>query len=289
MELETLNGCLVCGSSKTAIIDSVANLQECASCRYVFVSPRPTTAELIRYYSKPSKYDDWISEEAARDELWLRRLKKMERTKKPGTIFDVGTGIGQFLSHARGFYTGVFGTEVSKSAIDIAKKKYGVDIMNGEVETMSISQTFDNVTLFHVLEHVPDPKRLLEKCRSLLTPGGILVIAVPNDLRSMELKIRSLLKHTMNRQTDRFGPLGISKIVLDGSVDEIHLSQFTPASLASLVTKSGFTVVENSLDPYFAKQGRKLAIHMAYYKFHSLLHRIFGINLYNTIWLYSRP
>jgi hypothetical protein len=110
---------------------------------------------------------------------------------------------------------------------------------------------------------------------------------VPNDLLSWELKMRTWLKRR-KQGTASIGRHGIPKIELDGSVDEIHLSQFTPNSLRRLLEDSGFEVINESLDPFFAKKGLKLALFQLYYAFHLALHFIFGVNRYNTIWMVGR-
>jgi len=251
----------------------------------VFANPRPTAAALAQYYSKPSKFDAWLDEESERNILWKRRLKIMNSWKKPGSLLDVGAGIGQLLAHAKHDFTEVYGTEISDSAMAIAQNKYGVQLIKGQLEDIQFDRTFDNVSLFHILEHVPNPRSFLEKCASLLSPGGRIFIGVPNDLLSWELKSRTAFKRLRRRLPPHTGPLGLPKIQLDGSVDEIHLSQFTPASLNVALAKAGFRVIESTLDPYFAKKGLKLRIHQLYYHVHLTLHRLFRTNHYNTIFV----
>lgn len=292
MELETLTSCLSCHNEHLDKIDPSADLCKCPDCGYVFVNPRPTVQSIIEYYSKPTKYDIWISEEKARDALWLRRLRKMRKFKRAGSLLDVGTGIGQFLFKARSFYERVFGTEISESAILVGREKYGMEIMQGELASLSFNQKFDNISLFHILEHVPDPKLLLKKCHNLLSEKGILTIAVPNDLLSWELKVRTMIKKVKNNikggSNNTYGKYGIPRIVLDGTVDEIHLSQFTPESLSRMVKDAGLDILDLSLDPYFAKTGWKLIAHHFHYTIQSLLNRMAGLNRYNTIWLVAK-
>lgn len=277
MPNEVVAKCNFCGSSRFADLDASANLKRCLDCDYAFVSPRPSLDDLKKYYSKPSKYDVWLDQIDARELLWKRRLAKIRKFKIAGKLLDVGAGIGQLLHQAKNDFAGVDGLEISASAIVIAKEKYGLNLRQGTIEELSFDKTYENITLFHVLEHVHDPRFVLEKCKSLLVPGGTLMIAVPNDLKSMELKLRNMKR--------KIGKFGIPPIVLDGSVDEIHLSQFTPSSLAGALERVGFKVVDVSLDPYFAKTGWKLLVHRLYYAFHSSLNKLSGANFYNTIWV----
>ena len=100
MELETLDSCNLCNSKQIQSIDPDNNICKCQYCGYIFNNPRPTSDEISSFYSKPNQYDLWLSDEQARDSLWKRRLKKMRKSRKTGTLLDIGTGIGQFLQQA---------------------------------------------------------------------------------------------------------------------------------------------------------------------------------------------
>ncbi len=186
---EIVLACGVCGSNRIQKIDSDFNFCRCESCGFIFDSPRPSFAEISAFYSQAGKYDVWLDGERARDLLWKRRLKKLLRTGAKGRLLDIGTGYGQFLHHARSHFAEVSGTEISESAVALAKEKYGLSLLAGEVEALGLPpQSFDTITLFHVLEHVPDPGKLVTLCHDLLRAQGILVIAVPNDVVAWTLK-----------------------------------------------------------------------------------------------------
>jgi 2-polyprenyl-3-methyl-5-hydroxy-6-metoxy-1,4-benzoquinol methylase len=157
METEKIDQCNVCNGSRILQIDNTIHLCKCAECGYIFDNPRSTVEAISEFYSKPTQYDDWLAELDARDGLWLRRIEKLKATKKEGTILNIGAGIGQFLHHSKSHYQDIFGTEVSASAISNAKTKYGIDLMQGSIESINFgNQKFDNITMFHVLEHVHD-------------------------------------------------------------------------------------------------------------------------------------
>lgn len=286
-EMETLQSCMVCQSGRIESVDPEWHFCRCSACGYVFDSPRPTYDELVAFYSRPAKYDHWVREETARDALWKRRLKKLLRHRRPGSLLDVGTGIGQFLHHAKPFFLSVHGTEVSKSAIQTAKEKYGLEVDRGQVEQMNLpAASFDNLTLFHVLEHVPNPAKLVETCHRLLRQNGVLVVAVPNDVLAWTSKIKKLGKRLCIPPFNKFSPvLGISRA---GLSREIHLSHFTPPVLRQLLTNGGFSVVEESLDPYYVARGPMAVIHAAYYSFHKALFDLLRVNRYDTIWMVAR-
>lgn len=288
-ERETLNSCDLCGGRQIGVIDAECSICACQTCGYVFDNPRPTAGAIAAFYSKPTKYDHWLAQETARDRLWKRRLMKMEHTRKSGSLLDVGTGIGQFLYHAKSRYSSVSGTEVSEAAIRIAKEKYGLTIAKGDLESVDLPErSFDNITLFHVLEHVPSPRALIVRCRALLTDGGVLVIAVPNDFGSLYTKLKLLSKSLGFKKYAHLGRLGLSPITLDGEMQEIHLSHFTPRVLQRLLEATGFRVLENSLDPHYALDGLKEVIWGLYYAVSSAVNLALRINLYETIWVVAK-
>jgi 2-polyprenyl-3-methyl-5-hydroxy-6-metoxy-1,4-benzoquinol methylase len=287
IDTEVVQACNVCRNDRIQTVDSDFNFCRCDSCGYVFDSPRPSFAQISAFYSQAGKYDTWLNQERARDMMWKRRLKKLSRYSSKGRLLDIGTGYGQFLHHARPFFTEVNGTEVSESAISLAKEKYGLSLLAGQAEELGLpSQSFDTITLFHVLEHVPDPGKLVNVCHGLLRAQGILVIAVPNDVLAWTSKIKKIGKKLGLQSFQKFSPkLGISRA---GTSREIHLSHFTPAVLRRLLENSGLHVTEESLDPYYVSSGVRLLADQAYYALHRLLHATLKINRYDTIWMVAR-
>ncbi|MGZ4896872.1 MAG: class I SAM-dependent methyltransferase, partial [Candidatus Angelobacter sp.] len=146
--------------------------------------------------------------------------------------------------------------------------------------------SFNNITLFHVLEHVPDPGMLISRCRAMLKPQGILVVAVPNDVLAWSSKIKKLGKRMGLGPFQKFSPtLGISRA---GASREIHLSHFTSLVLRQLLENSDLHILEESLDPYYVSTGVRLMLDSAYYALHRLLHATLKINRYDTIWMVAR-
>ena len=285
--MEVVLACNVCRSDCIQKLDAEFNFCQCHSCGYVFDSPRPSVAEVTAFYSQPAKYDSWLQEERRRDALWQRRLRKLLPHKAEGNLLDIGAGTGQFIHHARMFFTEVAGTEVSESAVRIAREKYGIELFAGQVEELAMTPgSFANITLFHVLEHVPDPAGLVSICRELLRPQGVLAIAVPNDILAWSSKIKKLGKRIGLRPFQKFSPvLGVSRA---GASREIHLSHFTPAVLRQLVKSSGLTILEESIDPYYVSGGVRLLADSAYYALHRVLQSALKVNYYDTIWMIAR-
>ena len=289
----TISGCPACGSAAMRTIDARAALCMCRECGHIFHNPRPSTDDIADFYSQSGKYDSWLERGDARERLWRRRLRMVLPWIKPGALLDVGAGTGQFLAQARPHFSRVEGTEVSESAMRIAREKYGLSIMRTFVEDVrDRNGTFDNVTLFHVLEHVPDPRATVMKCASLLTDGGIIMIAVPNEIASVRRRLSGFIKYCLRllgvRRFRHYGPLGVPRLALDASQDEIHLSYFRPAVLNVLLERNGFEVLHLGLDPFFAAGGISLVFESAMYSACRAIHAISGINLYDTIWAVAR-
>ncbi len=213
----------------------------------------------------------------------------MHSTKKPGSLLDLGTGIGQFLDVARKSYDQIYGTEVSSVAVQIARERYGLDLFQGTIESIDWQgRLFDNISLFHVLEHVLDPKAVLRKCHSLLAKNGILVIAVPNEVTSLRARARRWVVRAGMKRRRELGDFGLPAISLGPQSSEVHLSHFTPAVLDRLLRNAGFTVLKRTVDPHYIVTGLpRLRAHVYYY-FCLLFMKLCKINLYDTIFVVAR-
>jgi 2-polyprenyl-3-methyl-5-hydroxy-6-metoxy-1,4-benzoquinol methylase len=259
--------CPGCKSTSFSQLSAQPFLSRCSDCGLVFDNPRPTTAAIAAHYSQETQYDGWLHNLKDRDRLWRRRIRKMRRHRSPGSLLDVGTGIGQLLHHARTEYAPVQGTEISLTAIQLARRLYQLDILRGSIEVLDINQRFDNLTAFHVLEHVHHPWKFLERCHQLLRPGGRLFLAVPNELEALGVRMG---RHSLQ-------PIELSK-------SEIHLSHFTMKSIAELLRLSGLEVISLSLDPFWVVPTSRERLQSLRYYGMGALHRLTGINLYPTIW-----
>lgn len=298
MNLEWLDRCNLCASTKIECLDREAQLWRGLDCGYVFANPRPSFEEIIRFYSRPDKYAHWLSNMRSRDAIWRRRVRRIRGLGSAASLLDVGAGIGQFLHHAEPYFACLYGTEVSASAVRLAREKYGIALFQGILETIDAlrDRTFDRITLFHVLEHVPDPKRLVQQCRARLNPTGLLIVAVPNELRSLKtrtlalkIKVRARLGLSLTGyRAAEIGMTGIGRVRLTEAWREAHLSYFTPAVLATCLTDAGLCVIENSLD--WVNLGTRWGFvrHELYYRMSEWTWRSLGENIYDAIWIVAR-
>ena len=291
MIVETLSGCILCDSRSLDVIDPECNIARCASCGYVFDNPRPALEELVRFYSRPSQYDSWLDELEVRERMWKRRLKLVLPFRKSGSLLDVGAGIGQFLSLARPYYQDVHGTEVSTTALQVAKQKYGLELFHGTLEGIACcGKTFDNISLFHVLEHVPDPISALRICHSLLSDQGVLIIAVPSEVASLRASLKRLLVARGILHPRRgAGRFGLPLIKLTEETSEVHLSHFTPPVLCDLLRRTGFSILKQTLDPHYVRTNRKEKLRAdLYYHFCLAARSLLGTNIYDAMLVIAR-
>jgi len=275
MELESLSACPLWDSAQLVDVDRAFGFMECSSCGFIFDSPRLTAEAINRHYSRPGQYDGWLDHLEEREGLWRRRLSKLRRHSKPGSLLDVGAGIGQFLDIARHYFKETIGTEISESALSIAKKKYGLELLHGTIDSLDIP-TVDNITLFHVLEHVPSPKDTLARCYKLLKPGGRMFICVPNEINSLRSRVDALKGRIYHAALSP--KTGLPKC---GTTAEIHLSHFTPKTLSFGVSNAGFVVTSLSNDPYYVSSGWRLARNSIWYA----IHEAFRLPTYPCTWL----
>lgn len=152
----------------------------------LYTVPKPEGEKLASYYES----DDYISHTDGKRSLFERiyqSVKKIALKNKlklinslrssKGNLLDIGAGTGDFLATAKADGWHVSGIEPSERAKSIAIAK-GV-AFSDSTQTFP-DHSFDAITMWHVLEHVPDPSAQLGELKRLLKPDGVILIAVPN-------------------------------------------------------------------------------------------------------------
>jgi 2-polyprenyl-3-methyl-5-hydroxy-6-metoxy-1,4-benzoquinol methylase len=149
-------------------------------------SPKPDANELNKYYES----EDYISHTDSKRSLFekiyhlvkIYSLNKKVKlisnlNKQPGLLLDIGAGTGDFLNTAKNKNWSVEGIEPNDQARKLAKQKR-IEL-KPEVSNLEIKK-FDVITMWHVLEHIPDLQIQIKELKRLLKPNGYLIIAVPN-------------------------------------------------------------------------------------------------------------
>lgn len=160
----------------------------CANCSFVVTSPRPENRYLARYYES----DTYISHSATRKGIintLYHQVQRVNLSKKfkavspfvpRGTWMDYGAGNGAFLSYVKEKSKSVKGYEPDQKARSIGAQK-GISIADSSEYPESDGQ-FASITMWHVLEHIPELKEIIRTHHRHLVEDGILTIAVPNHL-----------------------------------------------------------------------------------------------------------
>jgi 2-polyprenyl-3-methyl-5-hydroxy-6-metoxy-1,4-benzoquinol methylase len=109
-------------------------------------------------------------------------VKHMHLNELPvGRLLDIGCGSGAFLHRMKAKSWTVEGLDFDEDAVRAAREAYGVDARVGRLEDMAYaSESFDAITMHHVIEHVFDPVSLMREIRRILKPRGRLVAVTPN-------------------------------------------------------------------------------------------------------------
>jgi 2-polyprenyl-3-methyl-5-hydroxy-6-metoxy-1,4-benzoquinol methylase len=111
----------------------------------------------------------------------LARKRRIERFIRHGNILDVGCGRGDFLAVMKAGGWNATGTEVDEALAREITDRRGIPVLSDEPSRWCLQKaSLDVITMNHVLEHLHDPKEMLDHCRDLLRTGGLLVCAVPN-------------------------------------------------------------------------------------------------------------
>lgn len=192
----------------------------CNECGLVYINPR-TKSDII--IDSTSKGDDekYVSQEKGRMETFEKELKWLNKYTKKGRLLDVGCAAGFFLNVAKKAKWDAQGVEPNKWLANHGKENYGLKVFAGTLEDAEFKdEEFEVITLWDVIEHMPDPNGSLKEINRIMKPGGTLVVSTP-DYSSIFAKIFGrkwwfLLSH--------------------------HLFYFTPRTMKMMLEQNGFKV-----------------------------------------------
>ncbi|MBO0932658.1 class I SAM-dependent methyltransferase [Fibrella aquatilis] len=236
--MEELTNCPLCGGDKflpyihctdTLVSQRVFCIQQCSQCQLLFTNPRPDADSIGQYYQS----DAYISHDDTRTGLMdvayrtvrsytLQQKEKLIRNAmgKVGKLLDYGCGTGAFLETCQQKGWTVNGYEPDPDARKLATERVEKPILMN-VNDINAAGPFDVITLWHVLEHVADLSKTINRLSNSIRIGGSLVIAIPNPLSA---DAKQFKQHWAAYDVPR------------------HLYHFAPDVLKRLIEPAGFAL-----------------------------------------------
>ncbi len=160
----------------------------CNDCGLYRNDPLPTSEELRRFHEVEYR-ESYKGERSPKARnvyrsarLAAHRLKQIGHLLPAAArILDVGSGSGEWLAALQAANHRVSGVEADPYYGEFARRQYGVAVeTNGILNLVRPADSLDVITMFHVLEHLPDPLAALRQMREWVLPGGLLIVEVPN-------------------------------------------------------------------------------------------------------------
>ena len=238
VDLSGLQGaaCCLCRTADCRLLFHIAQFQivRCNRCGLVYLTPQVPSDKLSgiyqeTYWASPAAKDLGYTDYLGDRDLYRRTFRRrLERHVLPhvrrGRLLDVGCAAGLFLQEASRAGFEAAGVDVSRPMVEFARKELQLEhVALGTLQDCRFADgAFDVVTLWDVVEHVPDPPELLREVRRVMSRDGYLILETQNE--------RSLFARLMGRRWHHY------------KVPE-HLFHFGPETCARLLRETGFDVV----------------------------------------------
>lgn len=197
---------------------------ECRQCTQRFTQNVPEEDEIGKYYQS----ENYISHSdtskglinflyhKVRNHTLVQKRKLIEKSigRNSGNILDVGAGTGSFLDVMKKAGWNVTGIEPEKSAREKAKSLHRLNLLESDALFTLQPQTFDAITLWHVLEHVHSLHEYVDQLKKLISKDGKIFIAVPN-YTSPDQKIYQQFwaAYDVPRHLYHFSPASMKKLL----------------------------------------------------------------------------
>ncbi|UCE27804.1 MAG: class I SAM-dependent methyltransferase [Candidatus Coatesbacteria bacterium] len=193
----------------------------CNRCGLAYSNPREKQ-ELLNDVYRSVEDEEYLKQRSWKEASYRWNLARLERHVAGGRLLDFGCGHGFFLSLLGDRWDG-YGVEPARAAARYASEIIGQNVYCGFLDEHNFDTgTFDAVTMFHVLEHVANPKGELGRINGLLKPGGYVYLEVPD--------LGSVLSRWRKRRW--------------WYIMRFHTYYFTRSSLLRIVRAAGFELVD---------------------------------------------
>jgi SAM-dependent methyltransferase len=240
---ESLDACPVCGGDRHDLLTegldyelrtcrNVWRFVRCRACGHVWLNPRPAVSALKVIYPPTYyayNYTSEVSSIAARGKEIMDAFKLrwvLKQLPRPATSYlDIGCGDGRYLKvmEKQGIPRDhLWGLELDPRPLEsLAAAGYRVFCERVESADMIADRSIDVATMFHVIEHVDDPKRVVRKIASWLAPGGVLAIETPNidSLDARRFSNHYWGGYHIPRHWNLFTPSTLERLLRDGGLE----------------------------------------------------------------------
>jgi SAM-dependent methyltransferase len=175
------------------------------------------------YHHYTAAYHKLISAAGDNPKRWAKRKADLAQYEQSGTLLDLGCSSGSFLQSMGNESWKLFGIEMSADCAKAARAKCGAEVFVGNIVDAPFARNkFDVITCFDVLEHLYEPRRVMDRVAKWLKPGGIFYVQVPN-VDSAEARVFGTYWHGLELPR--------------------HLFHYSPASLRSIAKATGLREV----------------------------------------------
>ena len=212
-------------------------LVRCAGCGFGQPEALPTLPRFFDRMYDQQWSEAWVQQEFTatyKDLIFDEILSELARRVPPARrrLLDVGAHAGRFMHLAQTRGWRVEGIELNPRTAAYAEARTGAAVHRVNAHALALGgHRYDAVVLTDVLEHIPEPRRLLAALAGLLDPGGVVAVKVPNG-SAQWVKERWLARLTSHR--------------VSLAENLVHVNQFTPGSLALALARAGFSRVQVS-------------------------------------------
>ncbi|MCG8572071.1 MAG: methyltransferase domain-containing protein [Spirochaetes bacterium] len=179
--------CIICGNPNFHNIYlrqwSSSHFVQCKNCGLIFQNPQEDIQDTQNRYS-----DDYFKYEQQNEENFFQLIKKtmedfqiFSQLPKNAKILEIGSATGLFLNYVKQLGYQETGIEICQPSVEYGRKKYGVNLLNCQLEEANFKdQSFDFVHFSHLIEHLNRPDLFLKEIYRILKPGGWVNITTPN-------------------------------------------------------------------------------------------------------------
>lgn len=185
--------CALCGARDTRRLYTKWKwgIERCRRCGLVYANPRAPEEAILARYSAEYFWNEYLPLSGApggvvdyevvdaRNAEMLALIRRLAPAAK--RLLEVGSGAGLFLKAAERAGWDVAGLELSHEGAAFARDRLALDVRTEAAEAMSFEPgSFDVAVMFDVIEHLFDPRAVLEATRRALKPGGLVLVGTPN-------------------------------------------------------------------------------------------------------------